>query len=258
MLWILLALIAPLALFNIAWVYWPDSLTPLQDWASRQVDTSLAVLESAGTGLGLVVPSTAMAAIETQHLASPPSLSPTPPQTETLPLQTQNIASLPTSTPVQTQTLTPLPTTTNTPTPRPTRTRKPTAQPTETGPKHILVSISEQRLYAYQGKSLIYEFVVSTGANNGTLTGSFSILDKIPKAWSDVGSFWMPDWMGIYWFGTELENGIHSLPVLTDGSEIWGDRLGSPMSYGCVVLSPQDSQTLFDWADIGTPVEITQ
>jgi lipoprotein-anchoring transpeptidase ErfK/SrfK len=122
------------------------------------------------------------------------------------------------------------------------------------GGKHILVDISDQRLWAYEGDNVVYEFVASTGINNWTRTGTFRIQSKMLRAWSGWG-FWMPYWMGIYWVGT-AENGIHSLPVLTNGREIWGDQLGTPATYGCVMLSPGDSKRLYEWANIGTPVEI--
>jgi lipoprotein-anchoring transpeptidase ErfK/SrfK len=126
------------------------------------------------------------------------------------------------------------------------------------GPKHILVDLSDQRMYVYEGDQLVFQFIVSTGASSGTATGSFAILDKIPRPFSNPWGFWMPDWMGIYYDGPDLENGIHALPVLPNGQQIWGDSLGTPITYGCVVLSPQDAQTLYNWADVGTPVQIRQ
>ena len=51
------------------------------------------------------------------------------------------------------------------------------------GKKLIVVSISQQHVYAYQGGTLVYSFVASTGSGNSTRTGTFSILDKIPKAY---------------------------------------------------------------------------
>jgi lipoprotein-anchoring transpeptidase ErfK/SrfK len=123
------------------------------------------------------------------------------------------------------------------------------------GEKQIVVSLSEQHLYAYQGDTLVFSFIVSTGANDGTLIGTFSVLDKYPNA-SSLWGFWMPYWLGIYYVGYDLENGIHSLPVLPSGQEIWGDTLGTPASYGCVVLGPENAKQLYDWADIGTPVII--
>ena len=121
------------------------------------------------------------------------------------------------------------------------------------GEKSITVSLHEERLYAYQGGSLIATFIVSTGSN--TRTGSFHILDKIPDAFSDIWNFRMPDWMGIYYAGT-LENGFHALPVLPNGETIWSDALGTPVSYGCVVLGVPEAQALYDWAEVGTTVKI--
>jgi LysM repeat protein len=127
--------------------------------------------------------------------------------------------------------------------------------PQATGPKSILVDISQQHLYAYQGNTLVYSFIVSTGASDGTLRGDFEILDKLPRPYSDAWNFWMPDWLGFYYAGG-LENGFHALPVLPDGSQIWGDTLGTPTSYGCVVLGTLEAQLLYDWADVGTPVKV--
>jgi lipoprotein-anchoring transpeptidase ErfK/SrfK len=164
------------------------------------------------------------------------------------------------STPTSTETFTPTATPTSTPTatPLPTQTPLPTTQvPTLPGPKSIIVDISQQHLYAYEGNQLVFSFVVSTGSSSSTWTGNFSILDKIPDAYSDPWGFWMPDWMGIYWAGDE-EDGFHSLPVLDDGQQIWGDEIGEPITYGCVVLEPGDMQQLYDWATIGTPVQIRE
>ena len=121
-----------------------------------------------------------------------------------------------------------------------------------------MVSISEQHVYAYAGDSLVFDFVASTGRGNTTLPGNFHILDKIPNAYSNPWGFWMPYWMGIYWVGSNLENGFHSLPVLYNGQEIWGEAIGTPISYGCVVLLPEDMQRLFNWAELGTPVQIVR
>jgi lipoprotein-anchoring transpeptidase ErfK/SrfK len=119
-----------------------------------------------------------------------------------------------------------------------------------------VVDISDQRVYAYEGSQLIFNYPASTGENNSTLTGQFSILDKEPDAYSDPWGFWMPDWMGIYYASEDLENGFHSLPVLPNGSTLWGNLIGTPITYGCVVLEPGDMQALYQWANIGTPVTI--
>ena len=68
----------------------------------------------------------------------------------------------------------------------------------------------------------------------------------------------MPNWLGIYFNpdNGNVENGFHALPITPAGAELWGDALGTPVSYGCIVLSPYDAKILYDWVEIGTPVLI--
>jgi LysM repeat protein len=123
------------------------------------------------------------------------------------------------------------------------------------GGKRILVDISEQHLYAYEGDVLVYSFVASTGMNNATRVGTFAVQSKIPNAYGSTWNIWMPNWLGIYWAGS-LENGIHALPILPNGQLLWAGYLGTPISYGCVVLGTYESGLLYSWAEVGTPVII--
>ena len=127
--------------------------------------------------------------------------------------------------------------------------------PSTGGGKYILVDISEQHMYVYEGDALIHSFVASTGINNATRVGTFAVQSKIPNAYGATWDIWMPEWLGIYWAGG-LENGIHALPILPNGATLWEGYLGRPVSYGCVVLGTYDAQVLYNWAEIGTPVEI--
>ena len=131
----------------------------------------------------------------------------------------------------------------------------PLAVPVTGGGKYILVDISEQHMYVYEGDALIYSFVASTGINNATRVGTFAVQSKFPNAYGSTWDIWMPNWLGIYWSGS-LENGIHALPILPNGAILWEGYLGRPVSYGCVVLGTYESQLLYEWAEIGTPVEI--
>jgi lipoprotein-anchoring transpeptidase ErfK/SrfK len=141
-------------------------------------------------------------------------------------------------------------------TPIPTRSAEQAVNvPSYGGAKYILVDISEQHMYVYEGDVLIYSFVASTGINNGTRVGTFAVQSKIPNAYGSTWDIWMPNWLGIYW-SSGLENGIHALPILPGGSVLWEGYLGRPVSYGCVVLGTYEAQVLYDWAEIGTPVEI--
>jgi lipoprotein-anchoring transpeptidase ErfK/SrfK len=123
------------------------------------------------------------------------------------------------------------------------------------GAKYILVDISEQHMYVYDGDTMLYSFVASTGINNATRSGTFAVQSKIPNAYGSTWNIWMPNWLGIYWSGG-LENGIHALPILPSGATLWEGYLGRPVSFGCVVLGTYESKLLYDWAEIGTTVEI--
>lgn len=132
----------------------------------------------------------------------------------------------------------------------------PVAPPAAGAGKRILVDISEQHLYAYESERLIFSFVASTGAPGlGTRPGHYSVQNKIPNAYGGTWNIWMPNWLGIYWAGS-LQNGIHALPILPDGSRLWAGYLGTPVSYGCVILGVQEAQQLYDWAEVGIPVDI--
>lgn len=123
------------------------------------------------------------------------------------------------------------------------------------GSKYILVDISDQHMYVYESDALIYSFVASTGINNATRVGVFAVQSKFDNAYGATWDIWMPNWLGIYWAGG-LENGIHALPILPNGATLWEGFLGRPVSYGCVVLGTYESKLLYDWAEMGTTVEI--
>ena len=136
--------------------------------------------------------------------------------------------------------------------PTPTPTPVPFTKPR----KLIEVDISEQRMYVWEGKKLLYKWVCSTGEpGRDTAVGRFRILDKIPEAWASTWNLRMPYWLGIYYVGP-LENGIHALPILPNGQTLWAGYLGSRVSFGCIILSTENARTLYYWADIGTPVWI--
>jgi tetratricopeptide (TPR) repeat protein len=123
-------------------------------------------------------------------------------------------------------------------------------------PKRIEINISTQHLYAWKGDTLVYSWPVSTGLpGRDTATGHFEVLDKIPMAYSSIWRLKMPYWLGIYYVGN-IENGIHALPIRPDGSVMWAGLLGQRASYGCVILSNEAAQLLYEWAEIGTKVDI--
>lgn len=136
--------------------------------------------------------------------------------------------------------------------PTPTPTPVPPT-PAQTG-KRIEVNLTEQHLYVWEDDRLIYDWVCSTGGyGSPTAPGNYQVLDKIPNAYASTWNLQMPYWLGIYYAGT-LENGIHALPILSNGQRLWEGYLGQRVSYGCVILSTEAARTLYHWAEVGTPV----
>jgi len=105
-------------------------------------------------------------------------------------------------------------------------------------------------------EEVVYSFVCSTG-KSGTPTryGRFSVISKLPEAYGSAWDLRMPYWLGIYWAGG-TENGIHGLPILSNGQTLWAGYLGQPISYGCIVLDTWAAKQLYDWAAVGTEVII--
>ncbi|UCD99681.1 MAG: L,D-transpeptidase family protein [Chloroflexota bacterium] len=140
------------------------------------------------------------------------------------------------------------------PTPTPAPSPTPTPDPKQ---KRIVVDVSEQRMYVYEGDELRWKWIVSTGEpGRDTAIGQFAVQSKIPMAYASTWNLDMPHWLGIYWSGP-LENGIHSLPIQRHtGYKLWDGFLGQRVSYGCVILSEDNAKKLYEWAKIGTPVTI--
>jgi lipoprotein-anchoring transpeptidase ErfK/SrfK len=123
--------------------------------------------------------------------------------------------------------------------------------------KRITVSIAEQRMRAYENGTLIYDWPVSTGiADSPTSTGVFQILGKEENAYASLWDLWMPHFMAIYPAGPDFYNGFHGLPTLSNGRRLWEGLLGSPASYGCIILGLEEAETFYGWAEVGVVVVI--
>ena len=121
----------------------------------------------------------------------------------------------------------------------------------------FVVSISQQKCWLYSGNTILYDWICSTGQwGAGTNTGTFAIQSKLDKAFGSTWNIWMPYWMGIYWAGA-TENGIHGIPYDVDtGWRLWDGYVGTPVTYGCVLLDDENAAILYDMAYIGMPVII--
>src|SRR5574339_1020109 len=62
--------------------------------------------------------------------------------------------------------------------------------PSYDGSKLILVDISEPHMYVYDGDTLVYSFVASTGRNNYTKVGTFAVHHKSPNTYDSTWYNW--------------------------------------------------------------------
>jgi lipoprotein-anchoring transpeptidase ErfK/SrfK len=128
--------------------------------------------------------------------------------------------------------------------------------PTETATPVVLegiderwidIDLSEQTLRAYDGTQLQATFLVSTGIDKyPTETGQYRIDVKWPKSDMRGDDYFLPDVpFTMYYHGDFSIHGTY-----------WHHNFGTPMSHGCVNMDTPDAEWLFNFASVGTLVNI--
>jgi lipoprotein-anchoring transpeptidase ErfK/SrfK len=113
-----------------------------------------------------------------------------------------------------------------------------------TEPKHIVVELSKQRVYAYEGDRVVYNFLISSGKWGATPTGDYKIWYKVRSQTMKGGNpaigtyYYLPNVQFIQYFNKGI--GFHST--------YWHNNFGHPMSHGCVNMTLTDAETLYKWA----------
>jgi lipoprotein-anchoring transpeptidase ErfK/SrfK len=129
-----------------------------------------------------------------------------------------------------------------------TATQEQTQYPSQgNGLRWIDVNLSEQRVYAYEGDVIVNSFLVSTGLpDTPTVTGEYQIYVKVPVQDMSGPGYYLPDVPWVMYFYDEY--GFHGT--------YWHNNFGRPMSRGCVNMTIEDAKWLFDWASVGTKVDV--
>jgi LysM repeat protein len=123
--------------------------------------------------------------------------------------------------------------------------------------KRIVINIEQQRLRVYEKGKLISKHLISTGIDRSpTQPGIFQVQTHSRKAYASIWDLTMPNFLGIYEAWPGFFNGIHGLPTLSNGRRLWGNILGRPASYGCIILDLKAAEDLYQWAEDGVIVEI--
>ncbi len=125
--------------------------------------------------------------------------------------------------------------------------------------KRIVVSRGQQHLWAYENGQVVYDWVISTGLpTSPTALGTFQVQTHDENAYAQQWNLYMPHFMGFYHPGPNMDlwNGFHGFPTRGGGYLLWSDDLGTPVTYGCVLLSLENAQALYNWAEDGVVVEV--
>jgi hypothetical protein len=171
------------------------------------------------------------------------------------PLPTWTPTPLPT--PTLAPTLTPSPTSEPSPTPEPIPLLEGAAAPRPAGvgegERWINVNLSSQTLVAYEGDTPVFETLVSSGTwQYPTVTGQFRTYIKYESQTMNgylLGyDYYLPDVPYVMYFYRDYA--IHGT--------YWHNNFGTPMSHGCVNVYTPDAEWLFNWAPIGTLVNVHQ
>ncbi|MFQ3616429.1 MAG: L,D-transpeptidase [Cyanobacteriota bacterium] len=124
---------------------------------------------------------------------------------------------------------------------------------------HLVLSISQRRVFAYQYDTMLGSFPVAVGKpSTPTPTGEFTVFEMIEDpAWQNpwTGEIRQPgadSALGVRWIGfAELPNGVigfHGTPTVSS--------IGQAASNGCVRLRNEDVLALYALVEVGTPVRV--
>ncbi len=126
--------------------------------------------------------------------------------------------------------------------------------------KRIEVDLTTQTLYAFENDQVVMSFPVSTGKWSHTPTGTYKIWIKLRATRMSggkpgTGSYYnLPNVPYTMYFYNDKHPkaqgyGLHGA--------YWHNNFGHPMSHGCVNISPENAEKLYNWAEPTTQKNTT-
>lgn len=134
--------------------------------------------------------------------------------------------------------------------------------------KRIIVDIETQWLVAFEDDEIVFSWAISSGRDTApTYPGVFQILTHDDTAYgssfslcgdggTDCGQWEMYWFMGVYEVVPGLMNGFHGAVLLPNGGYLGGGGVHTPSTFGCVMSLDENAHRLYEWAELGTMVEI--
>jgi LysM repeat protein len=126
----------------------------------------------------------------------------------------------------------------------------PSPSPSPSAPtsgRWIDVNLSAQQVTAYQGNTPVRSTLASTGLwGTPTPTGQFHIYAKYASTLMSGPGYYLPGVpYTMYFYRGYAIHGTY-----------WHSNFGQPMSHGCVNLPTSEAQWFYNWASVGTLVNI--
>jgi LysM repeat protein len=131
---------------------------------------------------------------------------------------------------------------------------QPPAQPAAPAPppgggKRFLVDLSEQRLYAFEGDTMVRTTLISSGLPQyPTVLGTYNVYLRYESARMRGPGYDLANVPYVMYFYRGY--GLHGT--------YWHSNFGTPMSHGCVNMPTPEAEWAFYWSDYGTQVTIQQ
>lgn len=135
------------------------------------------------------------------------------------------------------------------------------------GPQHIIVNYQQQEIYYYQSGQLVQHSLVTTGERGttsvGTDFGPMKVLSKdspwtFTSPWPASSPYYYPPTTVQYAvFFTDTGEAIHDASWEPDSALGPGSQyIVAYESHGCVHVPLDIAQFTYDWANLGTPVDV--
>ena len=123
--------------------------------------------------------------------------------------------------------------------------------------RELVISISAQTLWAYEGGELVLTTLVSTGVGNvpETVTplGEWAVHTKLEMQTMEgviAGEHYRVEDVPWVMYFDDRADALHGA--------YWHNNFGQPMSHGCVNLPLDIAEFLYHWSEIGTPVTVIE
>lgn len=118
-------------------------------------------------------------------------------------------------------------------------------------PKRIEVDLTNQKLYAYEGSTKVYDFLISSGKWYPTPTGTFHIWGKFRYTKMSGGNplnhtyYYLPNVPYVMFFSNDKVTASRGFSF---HGTYWHSNFGHPMSHGCVNMKNDEAEMLYYWS----------